>query len=245
MNYEEYMLSLKEWAISIAIYVVADSLIAFFFYRSFIVFIGLLPGYYFFLKEYKKRLISKRKKQLLDEFSEVLLSVSLNMKSGHSIENAFVEAYKDIKLFYGDKSLMAEEIMRIRKGLEINITLEELIDDLAKRSEEIEIRMFSDVCKSAKRNGGNITEVLLNTAEKIRAGINTDMEIETLIAEKKLELRIMEAVPFFLMAYLEVTSTGYFSPLYKGLPGRLVMTACLLVYILAVLVGNWIMDIEV
>ena len=101
------------------------------------------------------------------------------------------------------------------------------------------------MCKSAKRNGGNITEVLLNTAERIRGGINVDKEIDTLLSEKKLELRIMEIMPFFIMMYLEVTSVGYFNVLYQDYKGRILMTACLLGYMGAVYVGKRILDIEV
>lgn len=245
MDYEKYVLSKKEWIKGGAVYLLCCACIGFFFYRSVVVAVALLVGFPLFVKIYRKKLIKERKKKLIDEFSETLYSVSINMKSGYSLENAFVEAYKDIKLFYKEDSLMAEEIMRIRKGLEINITLEELIEDLANRSNEEEIRMFSDVCKSAKRNGGNITEVLSYTADRIREGICVDKEIEILISEKRLELRIMEAVPFFLLLYLEITSKGYFDILYSGIKGRLFMTGCLLLYILAVVLGQKIVGIKV
>ena len=245
MDYQKYDCTKKEWAIAIAIYVLGILAIAYFFYRSWLVFLLLCPGFYLFFKYYKTILIEKRKKKLVEEFSEVLFSVSVNIRAGYSVENAFVEAYKDIKLFYGEKSLMAEEILRIRKGMEINITLEDLIEDLAKRSHENDIMLFSEVCKSAKRNGGNITEVLLNTAERIRGGINVDKEIDTILSEKKLELRIMEIMPFFIMMYLEVTSVGYFNALYVDFKGRVLMTACLIGYIIAAYVGKRILDIKV
>ncbi len=245
MDYLKYDLSKKEWAMAIGIYALGILAISYFFYRSWVVFLLLSPGFYLFFKYYKNMLIKKRKKKLVEEFSEVLFSVSVNIKAGYSVENAFLEAYKDIKLFYGENSLMADEIMRIKKGMEINITLEDLIEDLAKRSHEKDILLFSEVCKSAKRNGGNITEVLLNTAERIRGGINVDKEIDTLLSEKKLELRIMEIMPFFIMMYLEVTSVGYFNVLYQDYKGRILMTACLLGYMGAVYVGKRILDIEV
>lgn len=245
MDYEKYVLSKTEWAESILLYVFGCGIVGFFFYRSYLVSLLILPGYPLFLKFFKKELIKKRKKRLIDEFSETLISVSINLKSGYSLENAFVEAYKDITMFYGKTSLMAEEIMRIRKGLEINITLEDLIEDLAERSDEEEIRMFGDVLKSAKRNGGNITEVLSFTADRIREGICVDKEIEVLISEKRLELRIMEAVPFLILIYLELTSVGYFDVLYEGIRGRLFMTICLLVYAAAVLLGHRITEIKV
>ena len=245
MDYKTYELSKTEYLKGALIYVSICAIVAYFFYRSVVVFMVLLPGFVFFGRIYKNYLNGKRKKKLLEEFSETLNSVSVNMRAGYSIENAFLEAYKDIKLFYGKESLMGEEILRIRRGLEINITLEELVDNLSNRSGAEEIEMFSDVLKSAKRNGGNITEVLADTASRIRESICVDAEIETIMAEKKLELRIMEGMPFIILLYLNITSVGYFDVLYEGIFGRVFMTAALIVYVAALMLGRKVMRINV
>ena len=59
-----------------------------------------------------------------------------------------------------------------------------------------------------------------------------------LIAEKKLELRMMEVMPFFILIYLGITSVGYFDVLYEGIPGRVFMTVCLAVYIASVILAE-------
>ena len=205
----------------------------------------MTPGAVLFMKYYRNSLKEKRHKKLLEEFSETLNSISINLKAGYSIENAFLEAHKDIKLFYGEKSLMAEEILRIRRGLEMNLTLEELVENLAKRSGAEEIEMFSDVLKSAKRNGGNITEVLTDTADRIRESICVDAEIENLMAEKKLEFRIMAVMPFVILIYLNITSVGYFDVLYEGIFGRAFMTTALITFGAALMLGQKIMRISV
>lgn len=245
MRYDEYKLNYKELVCGAVLFLLGDGAISFFYYRSFWVVPILFIFFPLYLKLLKKDLIQKRKKRLLDEFSEVLYSVSIGMKAGYSVENSFVEAYKDIVLFYGEKSLMAEEIVRIRKGLEINITLEELIEEFAKRTGEKDIILFSEVCKTAKRNGGNTAEVLLNTADRIRRGIYVEKEIETILSEKKLEMRIMEVMPFFILGYLEVTSAGYFNVCYESLYGRIFMTVSLFIYVLSIYMGQRILRIEV
>lgn len=238
MNYEIYTLSFAENSIALGIYVLIDGTISYFFYRSFTFFLILLPGFFAFRSYYRQFLISKRKKRLLEEFSEALYSISINVKAGYSLENAFGEAYKDMSMFYKEKSLMADEILRIKKGLAMNKSLEELLEDFAIRSNEEEIRLFGAVCKNAKRNGGNITEVLTDTADRIRESICVDAEIETILSEKKLELRIMQVMPFLILAYMQVTSVGYFDVLYKGIRGRLFMSVALAMYIAAVIIGN-------
>ena len=245
MDYKIYKLSKTEYLKGAIIYGCISGGTAYFFYRSAALFLIMLPGFAVFLKLYKNRLKEKRNKKLMEEFSETLGSVSVNMRAGYSIENAFLEACKDIKLFYGEESLMAEEILRIKRGLEINITLEELMDNLAKRSGAEEIEMFSDVCKSAKRNGGNIAEVLTDTAERIRESICVDAEIDNLMAEKKLEFRIMSVMPFVILIYINITSAGYFDVLYEGIFGRVFMTVALLIFAGALILGRKIMRINV
>ena len=238
MNYRVYRLSLREYVKAFFMYLISDAAIAFFFYRSFTFFLVLLPGFYFFVRFYSGRKKNERLKRLKEEFGETLRSVSGSMNAGLSMENAFLSALDDMKLFYGEESLMAEEIVKIRKGLEMNISLEELIQDLADRSGDRDIAAFSDVLECAKRYGGNVTEVLRATADGVREKICVDKEIELLIAEKKLELRMMEVMPFFILIYLGVTSVGYFDVLYAGFAGRAFMTACLLVYAGAVLLAE-------
>lgn len=244
MDYTKYKLNLREIVFGLVIYIFAAGLIAVLFYRSiwpfllFILFIG--PS----VRPYKRYLIQKRKDKLIDEFSECLYSVSSSVKAGYSIENAFIEAKRDMKMFYGEKSLMASEIDIIRNGLRARNNIEDLIYDLGVRSQIEEIDLFSDVLRCAKRNGGNITEVLTETADRIRERICVDNEIKIILAEKILELRIMEAVPFFILVYLEVTSRGYFNCLYQDVKGRLFMTLCLAIYIVAVYLSEKMMRVR-
>lgn len=245
MNYKVYRYTLGTFCKETTIYLAVTGAIAYVFYRSLMVYLFFLPGLVIYLKIRKGRYVEIRKKKLVLEFSETLNSVSVNLRAGYSIENAFLEAYKDMRMFYGEKSLMAKEIVDIRKGLEVNKTLETLICELGQRSGAEDIVLFAEVLTLAKRNGGNIPEVLSETAEKVHEKICTDNEIDLLTSEKRLELRIMEAVPFLIPVYLEVTSEGYFDVLYEDYTGRVLMTGCLIVYLAAVLIGNRIMRIDV
>lgn len=245
MIYSEYSFNKREIVVGILTYLFMDGVISFFFYRSIFAFISFLPGIYVYRIIYKERLIEKRKKMLSTEFSQTLRSVVSGINAGYSIENAFIEAERDLKMFYGEESLMALEINIIKTGLDINQNLEDLVSDLGARSQDEEIILFSDVFKCAKRNGGNISEVLSETAERIQERICIDNEISLLISEKVLELRIMEAVPFLILLYLDMTSRGYFDVLYVETKGRIVMTLCLAVYVGAVIIAEKMVKIKI
>ncbi len=245
MDYKVYKPEVKEILKAIVMYCAVSGVIAYFFYRSVKVFLCLTPGFAIFYRFYIKKLKEERSRQLKEQFAEMLRAVSAGMNAGYSMENAFLEAHKDMELFYGKKCMIAEEIVKVRKGLEVNMTLEELIKDIAVRSGDEDIASFSDVLGCAKRYGGNVTEVLRTSAETVREKICVDKEIELIIAEKKLELRMMEVLPFFILMYLRITSVGYFDCLYEGIAGRCFMTVCLAVFIIAAFFGEKIMRIAV
>lgn len=244
MEYGKYRFSFEEFAVGVIAYMALVAIISILFYRSVIAFVIMAPLVIVCVKPYRHYLIERRKNKLLDEFSECLYSVSSSVKAGYSIENAFLEAKKDMVMFYGNKSLMAYEIDIIRNGLKMKKNIEELISDLAKRSNLEEINLFADVLGCAKRNGGNITEVLAETADRIRERIRVDNEIRISLTGKKLELRIMEAVPFFILIYLQLTSRGYFDILYEDIRGRIFMTVCLFIYLSAVTVSERITKVR-
>ncbi len=156
-----------------------------------------------------------------------------------------MEAGKDIELFYGEKSLMAEEIRYIKNALAVNRTLESLLLNLGERSGVEDIVIFSKVFETAKRNGGNLPEVIEKTADTVRAKFETEKEIQVLISQKRLELKIMEIVPFFIIAYIGITSKGYFSVLYHNLKGVIFMSVCLTIYGLSVYLGSKMVEIDV
>lgn len=245
MDYTRYKFTVIEAVGYFAAFTGIAGIIAFFFYRSIIAF-GIMflfiPVYFKIVRKERKEAV---KKKLADEFSETLLCVSANMMAGYSPENAFCESYKDIVMFYGDKSLMAGEILWIKKGLSVNRTLEDLISELSERSDIDDIRNFAEVFSAAKRNGGNLKDALSDTAGTVREKLRVEKEIDVIISEKLFELRVMEVVPFLILIYIGSTSKGYFDVLYNNVTGVLIMSAGLLVYAASIVLGRKIIKIEV
>ena len=53
------------------------------------------------------------------------------------------------------------------------------------------------------------------------------------MAAKRLEQKVMNVMPFFIVLYLEYTNPGYFDMMYHNLTGIAIMTGCLVVYMAA------------
>lgn len=215
-------------------------ILSWFFYKSIWAVIPLsLVGYlYWNTLVLKKK--SRQKAELQKQFRDCILSVSNSLQAGYSVENAFLESEPDMLMIYGQDSYIVYELQLIRRGLRINISLEDLLSDFGERSGCGEIQEFSEVFVIAKRNGGNLPEIIHNTADMIGRKIELNQEISVVLAGKRMELTIMKGMPFLILLYVGTVTPGYFECLYHNLKGGLIMTGCLVAYILAYLAGEMV-----
>ena len=216
-------------------------ILSYFFYRSLFAAIPLSLVGYMYYKKRKTELTSADVKVLESQFGEAIRCVDTALRAGYSVENAFIQSGKDMERQYGKNSFICEELEIIRRGLVINITLEEMLTDLAVRSGSEAIEDFAKVFNIAKRYGGNMSEVISSAAQTISARIETRDEIFTAISGKKMEQNIMKLMPFGILTYVGLSSPGYFDPLYGNLTGIALMTGLLAVYLTAYFLGDRIL----
>lgn len=244
MEYGVYKFSRKEKVYIVLQWIGICCLIAFFFYRSVWAFIILMPFIILYFKWKKREAVKKRKWELTMSFREAVVIVAGNLQAGNSVENAFRKTYEDLARLYGNRADIAREFQMIQRGLDSNMILEGLLTDFGKRSDVEDIVDFADIFAVAKRSGGNLREIISDTAEAISEKTEIKRELRILISEKQFEQKIMCVIPFFILAYIGLTSPGYFDSLYHNLSGIGIMTACLICYVAALLWGMKITAIE-
>ena len=91
-------------------------------------------------------------------------------------------------------------------------------------------------------NSGNIPETIELYSKVISDHLELIAELETLLAAKRLEQKVMNVMPFLIVLYLEYTNRGYFDMMYHNLTGVVIMTGCLLVYMAAFALAERIFD---
>jgi tight adherence protein B len=167
------------------------------------------------------------------------------MQIGYSVENAFKEAYREITLLYGGDSVMAVELRMLLRKIGNNIQIEDALIDIAKRSGLSDIRDFAEIFSIAKRGGGDMKGIISNTATIIGDKQEVRREIDTVITQKKLENNVMKLMPFIIVMYISITNKGYFKVMYHNLFGWIFMTVMLLIFAVATLWSDKILDIKV
>lgn len=170
--------------------------------------------------------------------------MSSAMEAGYAIENALKEASREMELLYGEESLMARELREILGKISMNQPVETLFMDLGIRSQVDEIKDFAQIFAAVRKNGGEMIRIVNRTVHVIGESIQVEHEIALMTAGKKYEQMIMNAMPLFLVLYLDFTSPDFFQVLYTTVFGRAVMTGCLLVYMTSVLIARHILNIK-
>lgn len=222
-----------------------STLLGMFFYRSIAAVFLMAPAGIYFLRMSGRRKEKEKKQRLRNEFKEAILSVAANLRAGYAVENAFRETLQEMKMLYGKEAQICLELYRIVQGLANHLSIESLMGEFAKRAKLAEIQEFADIFGIAKRSGGNLTEIIYETAGIISGKIEVEKEIQVMTAAKRLEQNVMSVIPFAIVCYVNMTSAGYFDSLYTTLAGRAVMTACLGIYMAAYLLGGKITEIQV
>ncbi len=207
------------------------------FYQSLTAFFLLLPAGYWFYRSEKRQLISKKRQEARWQFKEMLSLTVAGQKAGYSVENALLKSYGDLAGLYGEDSGICRMLREVKSGLDNRLPVTELLGKMGQDCSIEEIKEFAEVFAIAKESGGNMTSVMERTAETISNKAQTGREIETILSARRMEQKIMNIMPFFLIVYINLTSPGYFDGLYHSPSGTLIMTFCLFIYMGAYSMG--------
>ncbi len=243
-DYRVYHFRIREY-IGYSLY--ALCLIAVFvyiFYRSLPLFLCVAPLCLFYPKWKKKALVKKRKQKLLLEFKEAILIVSALVSAGYSLENAVGESLSELHLLFGEKAMIVEEFSLLCRKLRVNKSIECAVEEFALRSGVEEIEHFSSIIKAAKRSGGRLADIFEQSVRVISDRISIKEEILTLSSARIFEQKLMNFFPLAMILYIDFSSPDYFACMYESLPGRGLMSAALVVYILAVVIANHTLEVH-
>lgn len=126
-----------------------------------------------------------------------------------------------------------------------NIPIAELVMDFGRRSGTEDIENFANVIRAAKQNGGNLIRIIQKTVNSISDKMMVEEEIQTMIAAKKLEEKIMMVMPYGILLYLRVSNGDFLQVLYHNLIGAGIMLLFLIGVNIAGMWAEKIMEIPI
>ncbi len=245
VTYDHYRLSLAERAALLSGYLLLCGAIGWLFYHTVFAALPFLLFWPFAKKLYRAYRIEGRRQKLLLQFKEAMHSISGSVEAGVSLEQSIGRAVSELRQVLPEDADMMQELRQIQYGLRMNVTIEDLFDDLGVRSGLKEIRTFADVIRTAKRSGGNLIHVIAHTTGTIAAKIELEREIAAELAGKKLEARMTAIMLPGILIYMNLGMGEMMEMLYEGILGRAVMTGTLVLYLGSVAWSEKIVRIRV
>lgn len=225
MDYQKYKTDIPFWLFVSGISLGISGGIGYLFYDAWWgcwMVVILAPAAY---KMTKNLCIERRKRQLKKEFCDVMTLVSGNLHAGYSFENALIQVQRSNGTSF---PLMNLELQVLIHGITCKKRVETMLKDLAGRSGIDEIMEFANRLETAKRYGGNIPYLIRQLTTNMLDVELVETEIQTTVAAKRLEGRIMLIVPFGILAFMKITNPEYMCVLYDTIAGRVLMTGILL-----------------
>lgn len=236
-RYEKGIMVLKASAVT--------GITAWLYFRSAWAVPALIPVWLWYYRRLEKECIKKKQQEFLLQFKEMLQAMSAALNTGYSVENAVKESQKELKLIYSEQEPISRELLMLVRELRMQIPVEQALKKMASRSGLEDVESFADVFVTAKRSGGDMIAIIKNTAGQIADKIDVRREIQTILAAKQYEFKVMSAVPYGIIAYMTLSFPEFMTCLYGNIIGAGVMAVCLSVYIGAYYLGVRLIEIEV
>lgn len=219
--------------------------IGYLFYDSWFSAILLVPLFIYYMRAWQGEKCKKKEQEFRSQFGLSVQAMAAALAAGYSIENAVREAAKDTKAVLRKDSRIYQEFQRMIRQMELNQSIESIMWEFSQRIEQEDVHNFVIVFNAAKRTGGDSIAILRNAARDISEKIETEKEIQTILAAKQFEFKVMCIVPLGILLYMRMTFQGFMNVLYGNLFGVILMTICLGIYAGAYYMGRKLVEIEV
>ena len=244
MKSKEAALSKRESFAVIFYSVGVTLLIMLLFYRSIWAIVWFPIVWILLRKQEKRKRAENKTNQLRVEFLHGIEVLNGSLQAGLSIENAWREVEKETRSLYGENSEFYQELREMNHRTAHNMPIEKMFLDYAYRCKLEEMIQFAELMEFGKRSGSNWKEIIDTTANQMKERQEAKQQIEVMVAEKKMEQQVMNPMPLGLLAFLQFSAWDYMSVLYHNWFGVITMSLFLVGYIVAIMLSQKILKVE-
>lgn len=244
MKSKEETLSKRESFVVIFYSVGVTLFIMLLFYRSVWAIVWFPIVWILLRKQEKRKRAENKTNQLRVEFLHGIEVLNGSLQAGLSIENAWREVEKETRSLYGEYSEFYAELREMNHRTAHNMPIEKMFLDYAYRCKLEEMIQFAELMEFGKRSGSNWKEIIDTTANQMKERQEAKQQIEVMVAEKKMEQQVMNLMPLGLLAFLQFSAWDYMSVLYHNWFGVITMSLFLVGYIVAIMLSQKILKVE-
>ncbi len=225
--------------------IVLCALTAYLFFRNAWSLLGLIPYFAYGIYRDVRRGERLRRRELEEQFRDGLQCLLSSLEAGYSMENSILHAEKELARMFHEKAPIVQEFRRMGNKLQSGSSAEELLAEFGRRCEVEDIRNFAGVYGIVKRSGGDVIRIVRSVTDTMYQKQEVLREIRTVLLAKQMEVAVMKAMPYGILAYFLIFSPSFLEPLYANLAGNLLMAVIFVLYLLCCRAAERIADIRV
>ncbi|MCC6278201.1 MAG: type II secretion system F family protein [Oligoflexia bacterium] len=182
---------------------------------------------------------AQRASRFVDQLVDGLTLMSNGLRSGLSLTQAMKIVVDNMP------NPMAQEFELMLSQNALGVSIEEVMNELAKRIPYPDVQMFVTAVNILKDTGGNISETFDTIAKTVRERIKIEKKIAAVTAQGVMQGIIITATPFVLLIIMALMDPAYIKPLFSQTLGRIILIAMVALQIIGGLMIRKIVKIRV
>jgi tight adherence protein B len=161
------------------------------------------------LKRLKQRRVARFNSQLVD----ALVQMSNALKAGFSITQAFESVIKE------GKDPISQEFDVFLQQTRVGVGFEEALQNLEGRIGSEDLSLMVRSIDTARKTGGNLTEILESISKTIRERIRIENRVRTLTAQGRLQGLVVGSMPIIFGVLLIIVDPQMMMPFLRSPAG--------------------------
>jgi tight adherence protein B len=143
---------------------------------------------------------SRRRNKINEQLVDTLMSMSNGLKAGFSISQVFENISKN-----GDPPISQEFDLLVQQT-RLGVSFSDALKNMEERVQSQDMTLLVLAIETARKTGGNLTEVMENIAHTIRERIRIQGRIKTLTAQGRMQGIVVGLMPvgiFFMLMFMQ------------------------------------------
>ncbi|QBF25002.1 type II secretion system F family protein [Pseudomonas tructae] len=173
----------------------------------------------------------RRRVQRMIEQLPVLLDHSVrSLKAGRTLSDAVLGAID------AARDPLHGALQRVRRNVQMGISLDDAMSDLAELYEQDELRLFALGLRINHRYGGNASELLENLIKLIREREQGSRQLRAMTGETRMTATVLGLLPVGMAGYFLISNPNYLLAMWQDSNGQFLLLGAFVLQMVGCLV---------
>ncbi len=163
--------------------------------------------------------IGRRRKKFVEQLGDTLQLMAGSLTAGYGLGQTLDSVARETD------SPTSEEFQRVVMETRLGRSLEDALDAMSYRIGAPDFDWVVDAIKIQASVGGNLSEIIQQVGETIRARTRIRRQVDALTAEGKISALVLFVLPFGLFGFIFSSNPGYITPMFHSGLGQAMLGA--------------------